>query len=782
MLDGYAIPHENEFNYNELMCLFKDPNDAFISIYRLKTFNEEEINKIYQDLKIKLIDTKIVSPTQIINIISNAAMYNNRYLKSYWMLLKQIFEEYQPMYLNFNSYVWYYFIDKEIGSISDQKFQRFSKCFYYINLTLDVHDENTIYRAIMEDDIKSFVSFTERENFNKDKIFASDLYPLNNENEYSFLEMCCYYGSTKCFKFLRTEFGCEITKTCLDFSFLSGNPDIMSECLKFQTPDQYTMECAIISHNIDFVSFLINEFNLQIDLENCCGFSNLQAFFVYLDQTKDIKKCFVLSTIFNMPNLSKYFISHGIDINTADECDNKTALHYALMYNRKEITEFLLSFNSNIKSKCEETPLQLAALYNSVEAAEVIFTYSILTKKKMIIKPGILHQAVKNNNVEVAQLLISNGADVNGKDLSSKTPLHYAMEYNREKNNIEMINLLLSSGANIIEDNKVNYIRDAIESFKKEIIDIFISYGADITSADKFKNTTSLNYTIKEKHLDFVPILLSYGFNINGRNKLDGKTALHTALVYSQSEFIKHLVSQGADVNAKCVYNCTPIHYAMRLYNNKEVVEFLILNGADINEKDCYGKTPLHSAVEINNMKIVELLILNGADINVKNQQGLKALDIAVRLNFTSIVEFLFSHGAKSHYNDCHNMSLLHHASISNHEIMVQILISKRFDINGKDDEGKTPLHYAAIHTNQKIVEILITHGADANVKDCKNKTPLHYASHENNKEITEFLIAHGADINAQDKDGSTPFQKSSRRLFKSGIKLFCNCCNAEIY
>ena len=36
--------------------------------------------------------------------------------------------------------------------------------------------------------------------------------------------------------------------------------EIMSECLKYQNPNEKCMEYAIISHNIDFVTFLMNEY------------------------------------------------------------------------------------------------------------------------------------------------------------------------------------------------------------------------------------------------------------------------------------------------------------------------------------------------------------------------------------------------------------------------------------------------------------------------------------------------------------------------------------------
>ena len=120
----------------------------------------------------------------------------------------------------------------------------------------------------MCNDLEKIILFTECDGFDKNQLLESDLYPYSDEG-YSLLELCCYHGAVDCFKLLRTKFDSEITQKCLRFSFLGGNPEIMSECLKYQKPNKECMKYAIISHNIDFVTFLMNEYNLEIKLSYC---------------------------------------------------------------------------------------------------------------------------------------------------------------------------------------------------------------------------------------------------------------------------------------------------------------------------------------------------------------------------------------------------------------------------------------------------------------------------------------------------------------------------------
>ncbi|EAX97943.1 hypothetical protein TVAG_316080 [Trichomonas vaginalis G3] len=115
----------------------------------------------------------------------------------------------------------------------------------------------------------------------------------------------------------------------------------MSECLKYQKPNELCMEHAIISHNIDFVTFLMNEYKLEIDLLNCGIYKNLESFLVYFDQTNDISKCFIYTVMFDTPSLCEYFITHGANIKEKDN-DGHTALHIAAQYNHKEIAKLLI--------------------------------------------------------------------------------------------------------------------------------------------------------------------------------------------------------------------------------------------------------------------------------------------------------------------------------------------------------------------------------------------------------------------------------------------------------
>ncbi|EAX81917.1 ankyrin repeat protein, putative [Trichomonas vaginalis G3] len=304
----------------------------------------------------------------------------------------------------------------------------------------------------------------------------SGLYPYTEEG-YSLLELCCYHGAFDCFKFLRTKFSSEISETCLQLSFLGGNKEIMSECLKYQKPDENCMIYAIISHNIDFVTFLMNEYKIEIDLEYSAVFNNLESFLVYFDQTNNINKCFVYSPILNISSILEYFLSHGANINEKDESE-KTTLYIAAMYNNKETAEVLISHGANINEKDEggKTALHIAAFVNSKETAEILISHGANINEKDEDGKTALHIAAFVNSKETAEILISHGANINEKDEGGKTALHIAAFVNSK----ETAEILISHGANINEKDEDGKTALHIAAFvnNKEIAKNLISHGA----------------------------------------------------------------------------------------------------------------------------------------------------------------------------------------------------------------------------------------------------------------------------------------------------------------
>ncbi|EAX88824.1 hypothetical protein TVAG_025920 [Trichomonas vaginalis G3] len=455
------------------MEIIKDYNDAITAIYRLKTYKEEEIETIYQLIKRNLIETKFFTPSQIIHIIESVSIYNNEYMMSYLILFKRIYDEYNPINLQNIGKIFAYLIYKEYGIIIGKSYE-----YGELGYIATIHPEGTIWKAIMDDDKQSFIVFTQNEGFNKDKTLICELYSPTKDG-LSYLELCCYHGSVSIFKYLREEFNSEITETCVQFAFLSGNPDILSECINqiYTLNRCYCMKFAIISHNIDFVTYLMNEHAMKISPYECSWYLNILAFIVYMDSIKDFNKGFVESLRFNHPALCEYFLSKGAKID--NNSSHETVLHYAAEYCNGKIIDLLISHGADVlrKNKYKQTALHLALEYNNQEAAEVLISRGANIKAKdNLSNQTALHIAAKNNCVKIVELLISHGAKIDIPNNEGETPLHYAA-YNNSK---EALEILVLHGADV--KAKTKYGKTALDymrsKYNKEIVDILVSHGA----------------------------------------------------------------------------------------------------------------------------------------------------------------------------------------------------------------------------------------------------------------------------------------------------------------
>ncbi|EAY17982.1 ankyrin repeat protein, putative [Trichomonas vaginalis G3] len=527
-------------------------------------------------IKTEMIDSTKYLPKDIMRDILGVIPYNYRYAKSFLFLAKLISDDYHVSEISNIPFISNYLFNKEY-KIKLDKSQYFKD---NISDNLNILTENTIYRAIIHNDLEVFITFTEREGFDKDQQLKSSFYP-NFNGKYSLLELCCYHGAVDCFKLLISKFSSEITYQCLEFSFLGGNPDKMSECLKYYKPNWYCMKYAIISHNIDFVTFLMNEYNIQIDLCACADYNNLDSFLAYFDQTNDVNNCFFYSTKFNIPSLCEYFLSLGVDINTKVRY-NEIALHYAAENNRNEIAEFLISHGANINDRDanQKTPLYVAVLYNSKETAELLLSHGANINEKDNIGQTALH-VTANYNIKLTELLISYGANINEKDRSGKTALYVAADFNRI-----------------------------------EIAEFLLSHGADVNIKDEDGQTAL--HVAASKSDKMTELLISYGANINEKDK-SGRTALHIAAENNRIEIAEFLLSHDANINDQDEAGQTCLHHAA-CNDSKETAELLLTHGVNINEKDKFGKTALFVAAENASREIFLLLIAHSPKINKKDE------------------------------------------------------------------------------------------------------------------------------------------------------------------
>ena len=266
--------------------------------------------------------------------------------------------------------------------------------------------------------------------------------------------------------------------------------------------------------------------------------------------------------------IAKTLVSHGAALNNVDleEYHEHTspALAQAIQGGHKEMVEFLLSIGASI----DRYSLNWAAYYGYVELVE------LLLSKGVQVHDYLFESAIKNGHVEVIKALMNHGASIPATSLCTAVT----------EGQKEVVEFLLAHGVDVNDktrsraaafDDSNSTLHCAVEANRKEIAEILVNCGVDLTIDDSVK---ALLKAIKKGSQDIAMLLVLRGVDVN-------RTAIDIRNRYPHSAF--HLAC---------------------LNGNKELVEVMLKQGADIESKDRRGNTAIKLASNLGMTEIVKLL------------------------------------------------------------------------------------------------------------------------------------------------------------------------------
>ena len=204
-----------------------------------------------------------------------------------------------------------------------------------------------------------------------------------------------------------------------------------------------------------------------------------------------------------------------------------------------------------------------------------------------------IHQAVIVGNIETVKQHLAAGTDVNAKNWGDgSTPLHGAA-FNGHK---EMAELLLSNGA------EVNARLESVEHKGLTPLDV-AELPSENDSPEMIVAKKEFSKFLR-KHGGQTLKELGAAEPVAEAAKPEPSTgkapdaSLWGAAMSGEIELAKKAIDDGANVNAKKEDGQTPLHFAVVAAldsGDNKVIELLIANGADVNAKDDSGLTPLDS-------------------------------------------------------------------------------------------------------------------------------------------------------------------------------------------
>jgi uncharacterized protein len=427
-----------------------------------------------------------------------------------------------------------------------------------------------------------------------------------------------------------------------------------------------------------------------------------------------------------------------------------------------------------------------------------------------------LLDAVKQNDMQLANRLLKEHVDVNARYGDGSTALSWAAY----KNNAAMADLLIRAGAdvNASNDDGAAPLHLACNNRSAPMVARLLAAGAN-ANAKLLNGETVLMTCARTGEAAAVKVLIDQKADPNLKESAHGQTALMWAAAEGHSEAVRLLIAAGADIRARSLSYPTTVVGEQTQRSGREKLNYTEMRG---------GMTPLMFAARHGDAESAKLLLAAGADANDLLPNGMSVLVLAAYSGKGDVAELLLEKGANPNAAEV-GYTALHAAALRDDLSLVKALLAKHADPNARMTKGTairrsntdfnlpntligaTPYLLAAKFAEPDIMQALVAGGAkpdatlpngatalmlaaglgsarnrrviplvesssliaqavakavelgaDVNAANPAGDTALHLVATAGNDSAVELLANHGANVNAKNKRGETPLMLAS--------------------
>lgn len=496
------------------------------------------------------------------------------------------------------------------------------------------------------------------------------------------------------------------------------------------------------------------------------GYLEIVQFLLEFGGTTHLKHCdycdaMTLAIERGHTEVVKLFLDHGLDPESKLTSDGRRPLHVAAERGNEELVRLFLSLGVGQRLKDDTGS---SALHLAVRKGHKTCTALLLRGHEDLLDESgnaqsPLESVIYTEHVGVLKTLFQNGAILSNAIITDFSPLFVAALLGR----VEVVELLLNHGLDVNGLDLNGQMPPARPIY--EYLDMFHYQWGGLWSEFDYQNvdihmTLSVPLCVAAAmgHISVVKVLLNHGADAN-RIDQDGNLPLHLSALYGRRKVVSLLIAGGAKVNAVDVHGLPALRDA--IWCDPELACNLLREGASahLGDKDFILGAFSNSGNTMPQESINSFASHHDSIRCLHGCCGDDAEGVQGRDNF---IGFSLQCGSDINSSDQHGRTLLHQAAYYLCNSTVQLLLDKGADPSPVDIFGQTPLHVALdfIPESLEIIRLLLKFGSNPDVEDHEGYTPLHRAILMGLVPVVEALLEDGrANVGSRTKDGKTPLE-----------------------
>lgn len=535
------------------------------------------------------------------------------------------------------------------------------------------------------------------------------------------------------------------------------------------------IEMAISNNNTTMVLYMLdNGGSLEDALNEVLTSSNEELIKKVIDRADNFDDLLWRAMSTNKISIAEYLIEKGADPRKIDDAGN-TILHQAAATGNDDIVHYCLEklgLDAYAINYQKETILMKAVAANNSALTSYLLEKGAHANSLNAKGENALFY-IKENNLEMFELLVRNGADVSQKSTDNSSLLINAAK----DGNFSIVRFLLINGADITAKNDLGHtaFQYIISPYgrNEELTKLFMDRGVDINTVDATHGKSMMFYAIESESMSRIVELKEKGAQLNTIDNSGHRPTVDDV------DIVKYLVENGIDLNAQDqrdnTYLCNAIADA-----NLELAHFLVNKGADVNRGCYFSETPLIVATKKQNLTLVRFLAENGADIHAIGYMQKNVMEYALEEGNADIIAYLKERGAmtKQDRNELYRLSMdmeskLRSAISAKNEAELASLLKQCGELIIQANLVKKAAVFSAEQGNPILVELLMMHldlDINAQVNDL-NQTMVALATIHNQTSLVSYLIHKSCKLDLFDAQGKKAQDYSSTKEMKRVYK-----------